>query len=181
MAGFKKSLFGFNCADVLAYIEKSHKKSAALEKKLNGEIEELNVNIDSLKEDNKKITLERDELERKLAEFNAKYEEIERLSENIGKLYLVAQANAQAIIENSENNAKLISEEVDRNLSSIDEAHESLSLLRENITKTSNEFVSEVEALIASLDDTKKQITLNSSSAEKAKEEFVEIYESIVK
>lgn len=180
MAGFKKSLFGFNCADVLAYIEKSHKKSAALEQKLNGKIEELNVNIDTLKADNEKISLERDELEKKLAEFNAKYEEIERLSENIGKLYLVAQANAQAIIENSENNAKLISQEVDKNLNSIDEAHESLNLLRENITKTSNEFVNEVEALIASLSDTKQQILDNSSNAKEAKEEFIEIYESIV-
>ena len=38
-------------------------------------------------------------LEQKLNEFNAKYEEIERLSENIGKLYLVAQTNSQAIID----------------------------------------------------------------------------------
>ena len=115
-----------------------------------------------------------------LGYYNGKYDEIEKLSENIGKLYLVAQANARAIMENSQANAEMASAEVSRNLSTIDEAHESLRELRANITKTSEDFVSEVDKLISSLNTTREQIATNTETAESAKNEFEEIYESIV-
>ena len=115
-----------------------------------------------------------------MAEFTEKYDEIERLSENIGKLYLVAQANAQAIIENSENSARISNEEVTKNLYTIDEAHKSLQELRLNITRTSEEFVTEVDKLIGSLNDTREQIAANTDSAVAAKEQFDKVYSSIV-
>lgn len=178
--GFRKSLLGFNCSDVIEYIEKTHKTFINKEKELNLKVDELCEKLELSKAAEEKLTLERNELSAKLNEFNEKYEEIERLSENIGKLYLVAQANARAIMENSEANAQMASEEVSRNLSTIDEAHESLRELRANITKTSEDFVSEVDRLITSLNTTREQIATNTDTSVKAKNEFEEIYESIV-
>ena len=179
--GFRKSLLGFNCSDVIEYIEKTHKTFLNKEKDLNLKVEELCSQLELSKTEEEKLMAENDELTAKLNEFNAKYEEIERLSENIGKLYLVAQANAQAIMENSTANAEITSAEVNRNLTTIDEAHESLRELRQSITKTSEEFVSEVDRLISSLSTTREQIASNTDSIEEAKNEFKEVYESIVK
>ena len=178
--GFKKSLFGFSCSDVTEYIEKTHKTFIQKEKKLNSRVEELLGELDNAKEVTEKLEAEKQELDRKLNEFTAKYEEIERLSENIGKLYLVAQTNAQAIISNSEESARISSEEVSRNLYTIDEAHTSLQELRRHISKTSDDFIAEVDRMMSSLNSTREQIAANTDKIDAAKKEFDEVYESIV-
>lgn len=178
--GFRKSLFGFNCDDVAAYIQKMHKSFAKKTDMLNEKAESLANELALSKEDYEKLMGEKAIVEEKLNAFNEKYEEIERLSENIGKLYLVAQANAQAIMANSKENAKLTNLEVEKNLSSIDEAHDSLNTLRDSIVKTSDDFVNEVNNLLKSLDETREKITQNTTTSEKAKEQFETVYESIV-
>ena len=90
--GFKKSLFGFNCDDVMKYIERSQKSFAEKEKDLTNQVEELSKSLDLSNENYRKLNDEKELIAKKLADFSEKYEEIERLSENIGKLYLVAQA-----------------------------------------------------------------------------------------
>ena len=92
--GFKKSLLGFNCSDVINYIDKMHRAFSEKEKNFNSKIIGLEKEIDAVNLEREKLLAEKCELDRQLNEFNAKYEEIERLSENIGKLYLVAQENA---------------------------------------------------------------------------------------
>lgn len=178
--GFKKSLFGFNCSDVIEYIDKTHKSFVDKEKKLNSKVDKLLEELDIAKANQEKLEAEKQELDRKLNEFNEKYEEIERLSENIGKLYLVAQTNAQAIMSNSEESARITSEEVNRNLYTIDEAHTSLEELRQHITKTSEDFIAEVDRMMSSLVNTREQIAANTSEIDAAKKEFTEVYESIV-
>lgn len=179
--GFKKSLLGFNCSDVISYIDKMHRAFSEKEKNFNSKINDLQNEINAVNLEREKLLAEKAELDRKLNEFNAKYEEIERLSENIGKLYLVAQENSKAIMKNSEENANIINQEVSRNLYTIDEAHESLEMLRNSITETSRNFVSEVDGLMNSLVVTKEQISENTDSAREAKTQFEEIYNSIVK
>lgn len=179
--GFRKSLFGFNCDDVIRYIEKTHKTFSAKTNSLNEKAESLAKQLELSKEQYDSLLEEKNVISAKLDEFTEKYEEIERLSENIGKLYLVAQANAQAIMANSEKNAQLSSEQVENNLSSIDEAHASLGQLRQSILKTSEDFVNEVDSLINSLEDTKEKINQNNKDIEIAKENFDTVYESIVK
>lgn len=179
--GFRKSLFGFNCQDVIEYIDKTHKKFIDKERDLSDKVKELCSQLELSKAQQKTLEAEKLELDRKLGEFTEKYEEIERLSENIGKLYLVAQANARAIMENTENSAQITTEEINKNLYTIDEAHNSLKELRQSITKTSDDFVAEVDKLISSLNDTREQIAVNTESAFAAKNEFEEVYNSIVK
>ncbi len=178
--GFRKSLLGFNCNDVIDYIERTHKKFNKKANDLTQKAEELSKQLDLSKEEYAVLLEEKNVISEKLNAFTEKYEEIERLSENIGKLYLVSQANAQAIMANSQNSANIANIEVEKNLSAIDEAHSSLRELRENILTTSNEFINEVDSLIASLDTTKEQIEFNTSKSQEAKENFEAIYENII-
>lgn len=179
--GFRKSLFGFNCDDVMSYIEKSQQAFAEKEKELSEQADKLSSELDLSNENYLKLNAEKDMIAKKLADFNEKYEEIERLSDNIGKLYLVAQANARAIMASSEKNSKLSALEVEKNLSTLDEAHDSLDELKKSIIKTSDDFVNEVDQLISSLNETREQISENVKDSANYKKQFDEVYETIVK
>lgn len=179
--GFKKSLFGFNCDDVMQYIERSQKSFAEKEKELSEQVDELSRDLDLSNENYRKLNDEKELIAKKLADFSEKYEEIERLSENIGKLYLVAQANAQAIMANSENNARLANKEVEKNLSAINDAHDSLDSLKKTVRQTSDEFLSEIDALVSSLNATREAISANISADEEHKNQFDEVYRTLTK
>ena len=179
--GFRKSLFGFNCDDVMKYIERSQKSFAEKEKDLTNQVEELSKSLDLSNENYRKLNDEKELIAKKLADFSEKYEENERLTENIGKLYLVAQANAQAIIANSEENANLANSEVEKNLSAINDAHESLDSLRKSVIQTSNEFLCEIDGLISSLNETKETIAANIASDEEHKNQFNEVFRTLTK
>ena len=181
MAGFRRSLFGFNTDDVLEYIEKTHKSFSKKQDALNQKADSLAKDLELSKEQYDNLMAEKAIVDEKLNAFVEKYEEIEKLSENIGKLYLVAQANAQAIMKNSESSLNISNAEVEKNLNSIDEAHASLDEIRANIVKTSNEFVDELDELIQSLVDTKDKITGNNKEAHDAIDDFDKFYNSIVK
>lgn len=181
MAGFRRSLFGFNTDDVLEYIEKTHKSFSKKQDALNQKADSLANELELSKEQYDNLMAEKAIVDEKLNAFIEKYEEIEKLSENIGKLYLVAQANAQAIMKNSESSLNISNAEVKKNLNSIDEAHASLDEIRANIVKTSSEFVDELDELIQSLVDTKDKITGNNNEANNALDNFDKFYNSIVK
>lgn len=180
MAGFRKSLFGFNTNDVLEYIERTHKSFSKKQDELNQKAESLASDLKLSKEQYENLMAEKAIVDEKLEAFNKKAEEIERLSENIGKLYLVAQANAQAVMKNSESSLNISNAEVEKNLSSIDEAHASLDEIRANIVKTSEDFVSELDELIKSLVDTREKITGNNQEAEEAINNFDKFYTTII-
>ena len=178
--GFRKSLFGFNCDDVIGYIEKAQKKFKIKADALTATAEELSQKLDASQKEYEKLLEEKNAISEKLDAFAAKSEEIEQLSEKIGKLYLVSQTNAQAIMANAEDNNTASQNEVEKNLSAIDEAHVSLNALRESIIKTSDDFIKEVDVLLSSLDTTREQITENTKKSQEAIENFEAVYDSIV-
>ena len=178
--GFRKSLFGFNSNDVMEYIDSLHKSFVNKEKELNSTLQNLEDQLKSSKEAYDALDVEKQKIEKQLADFNAKYDDIERLSENIGKLYIVAQTNAKVIMENSESSAEIATKEVSRNMYAISDAHESLMELRQSIIKTSDNFVAEVDKLMASLNDTRQKIVDNAESAEEARQQFSDVFKSIV-
>ena len=139
--GFRKSLLGFNCEDVMSYIENSHKAFSKKEKEFKEKIDDLDGVIKNVNAELESIKEAKAQVEAELKAYTDKKEEIERLSQNIGKLYLVAQSNAQAIMKNSDESRSLAEEEIARNLSSINEAHESLDALKERVLQTSNDFI----------------------------------------
>lgn len=161
--GFRKSLMGFNREDVTNYIEALVKKYKTGENELLARIENLNIDL-------KETTEKAEALQKIVDDFERKKEEIEKLSENIGKLYLVSQANADAIIQNAKQSALVAEEEVQRNLSGIENTHTKLDALRNDVLDAAKRFNEEFAHLCASLDDTKTTLSMLENATEGNKE-----------
>lgn len=179
--GFRKSLFGFNTDDVLEYITKTHRSFSKKETEFNDKISSLEEEIKLSKENFETLAREKAALEIELASFRQKSLEIERISENIGKLYLVAQANAKAVMNSSIENAELVNEQTEKNVTVLSDAHLSLDSLREEIKQTTESFVNQMNELLASLESTKAQIAENQQKQVTAENEFAEVYTAITK
>ena len=178
-AGFRKSFLGFNCDDVINYIESAQAKFSRREAELRSQIESANEQyIASLKKINE-ITLEKDRLLAELEGFKNRCEEIEQLSESIGKLYLVSQNSAKNIIGNSVASSKMANEEIFKNIDSIANAHDALDDIKRRMAETSNEFIETVNSLCASLEDTKRSLVERSADSDKSLEEFTAVFNKI--
>ena len=173
--GFRKSLFGFNCDDVVAYVEKTHKAFTEKELVLNEQIADLTGENSELREQLAAIAAEKAALEEKLKEFTDKYDEIERLSQNIGKLYLVAESNARAIMKEAQDSAEISRREVERNIASIDTAHESLGGIRDGVVDASARLAAEIDALVKSLSEARDRIAMHESAVAKSEEDYREL------
>ena len=177
--GFRKSLVGFNCEDVINYIEASHKTHAENEEKLKNEISELNNNIENLTNTISTLTAERDKIASRLHEFDEKYEEIDRIAENIGKLYLVAQSNAHAIMKNSSESSSLATEEIQKNIAAIAETQDALTVIRSEMADVNKTFSSKLEELMDSLSDTKDKITKKTYDSKQRDEDFAAVMQML--
>ena len=179
--GFRKSLFGFNCDDVIEYIQDSHKKFSEKEKELNQKIDSLDKTIETINSQLDDVKAAKMAVEAQLKEYTDKYDEIERLSQNIGRLYLVAQTNAKSIMQNSTENRDITNREVEKNLHSIDNAHEQLATLKAEIMQTSNEFVTKVDALVTSLATTREQVSQKNNDNRELVEQFENLFADVNK
>ena len=173
--GFRKSLFGFNCDDVVNYISKTHKSYTEKEIVLNEQISDLKNEINSIKNQLLDVTKEKAEIEARLKEFTDKYEEMERLSKNIGKLYLVAKSNAQAVMKEASECADISRKEAQKNISSIDSAHSKLTDVKESIVNTSAQFAKDIDTLTKSLDDARNIIENHNLEMAKSEEDYREL------
>lgn len=179
--GFRKSLFGFNCDDVIEYIEQSHKKFSEKENELNQKIDTLDTTIANVNAQLDDVKAAKAAVEAQLKEYTDKYDEIERLSQNIGKLYLVAQANAKSIMQNSAETRDITNREVEKNLHSIDNAHEQLAALKAEIMQTSNDFVAKVDTLVTSLATAREQVNQKNTDNRELTEQFENLFADINK
>lgn len=179
--GFRKSLFGFNCDDVIEYIEQSHKKFSEKETALNEKIDTLDSTIADVNAKLDDVKAAKAAVEAQLKEYTDKYDEIERLSQNIGKLYLVAQANAKSIMQNSAETRDITNREVEKNLHSIDNAHEALAALKAEIMQTSNDFVGKVDTLVTSLATAREQVSQKNADNRELAEQFENLFADINK
>ena len=179
--GFRKSMFGFNRDDVNRYIETLNKSHSDKENALKSEVSDLNDNLNRLREELGSISAEKERIQRSLDEYTEKYDEIERLSQNIGKLYLVAQSNARAVMKNSAQNRDTVKREVEENLNSIDSAHISLDGIRAKMIETSNDFVARLDTLMTSLESARELIDKNDTENLGRQGEFERLYSEISK
>ena len=179
--GFRKSFFGFNCDDVIEYIEQSHKKFSEKETALNKKIDTLDNTIADVNAKLNDVKAAKAAVEAQLKEYTDKYDEIERLSQNIGKLYLVAQANAKSIMQNSAETRDITNREVEKNLHSIDNAHEQLAALKAEIMQTSNDFVAKVDTLVTSLATAREQVGQKNTDNRELTEQFENLFADINK
>ena len=180
-AGFRKSLFGFNCEDVMNYIERTHKSFSQKEASLKAKADELDTSLTVAKAQIAAIEEAKRKLEEELKVYTDKYDEIERLSQNIGKLYLVAQTNSKSIMKSSEEISEISRNEVVKNLTSIEQAHTSLESIKQEILKTSSDFTSKIEGLMAELEVTKARINEQTLDVQEKIKDFETVYSEMAK
>ncbi len=178
-AGFRKSFLGFNCDDVIKYIESAQSRFTKREDELQSEINTLNERNDDTLKQIEVLRSEKALVEAELTQFKAKCDEIEQLSESIGKLYLVSQTSAKNIINNSVASSRLANEEIFKNIDCIDNAHTSLEGIKTEIEDTAKSFINKVNELCASLDKTKTELIDRGADSERQLEEFDAVFNKI--
>ena len=123
MAGFRKSFLGFNCDDVVNYIQSAQAKFSKREGELNAQIEQTEKKLEAAELQMAALLAEKEALMTELDSFKSRCDEIEQLSLSIGKLYLVSQNSAKNIINNSVESSRQANEEIFKNIDSIENAH----------------------------------------------------------
>lgn len=179
--GFRKSLFGYNQDDVIEYVKKLHNNFSLKEDSFKKQLADLENKINSLNKDLAVLENEKASLSEKLSEYNAKKSEMDRLSENIGKLYMVSQANAKTIMANAEENSKIANMEIEKNVSAIEETHKALEGLKQSINETSQNFTKEVESLMHSLEEAKEKFSSDNVKNGEVSDEFTALLEVVSK
>ncbi len=179
--GFRKSLMGFNCEDVVEYIEQSHREFLSKENALKNKITELEARVASTESSLQAEKRTNLELNEKVKEYTDKYDEIERLSQNIGKLYLVAQSNAQSVMLSAEESRAESEAQIEKNLSCISDAHRALEELKERLDQTTESFSRDLNEVLASLADTRASIQKRSADADEAMAQAGSMISSSVK
>ena len=177
--GFRKSIFGYNCEEVSEYIHKTdaaHKQTiSALNEKIKGIEDELYETHENVEKLNRNI----EETTQSLNYYKAKYEEVKTLSENIGKLYLVAQTNAKAVIAAADKARAASEEEINENIAVITNTNEALNDIKSQILSMSDTFVKEINQLTTSLEQIKAAASSASKSADVKINNFEQIYHNI--
>ena len=177
--GFRKSLFGYNQEDVAEYLNKQSIKHAEVRADLNSKIKTKEEEISSLNEQLNSVILEKENLEKDIVFYREKYEEVKTLSDNIGKLYLVAQTNAKAIMS-ATNEAKAAADtEIEQNISAINEANSALNSVKDKINDLCRNFTSDVEKLNETLENTKLIIEKSAETQEERAENFEKVYANL--
>lgn len=161
---FRNSLLGFNKDDVLKYVystkETLNKNEQTINEKnkLNKELSDESVKIKAeLANAYEKI----EELQAKVDDFEQREATLTKLSENIGKLYLVAKTNAKTIVSAAEENVRLSKIAVDKNIETAEITSENLTSIESELLSTAKRFSDEIEAIKLRLKNTKQNISEN--------------------
>ena len=105
-----------------------------------------------------------------------KAEELEIMSANIGKLYLVSKASAKTIVAKSEESSAAIALQNEKQLENIEDTQASLKDIADSILSASKTFVSKLDDLQTSLNNVKTEVSANNTESAKVSEEFAELY-----
>ena len=84
-------------------------------------------------------------------------------------------------MQNSTDNRDITNREVEKNLHSIDNAHEQLAALKAEIMQTSNEFVTKVDALVTSLATAREQVSQKNDDNRELVEQFENLFADVNK
>lgn len=161
--GFRRSLMGFNREDVLNYISSVDKKNTATVKSLNGEIKDLT-------DRNLFLTKEIEVLNDQLKIYKDKEEEINRLAESIGALYIIAKNNAELILDNAAKGKEEAKAEIEKNLEILNDAQENYIDIKNEIINITSSFNNDLETALESIKETEAKIKINLNEAEKAEQ-----------
>lgn len=179
--GFRKSLFGYNCEDVANFIHKNENTHKQAISALNKNIEAIENKLDAVNEEKDALISQNNDLQNQLDFYKSKYEEVKTLSENIGKLYLVAQTNAKSIIETADKARVASVNEIEENIALLNNTNASLSEIKANVVAMSENFVAEIEKLTASLEEIKKIAKAADENGDAKVDNFEKIFNNITK
>lgn len=168
---FRNSFFGFNKEDVLSYVVNSKDK----EKVLNNSLDELKKECNLLKVSNNSLSNELSDVTKKLEatlielnDFKAREEVLTKLSESIGKLYLVAKSNAESVIKAARENAAISEKLTSSNLEIAQETTTEFEEINKLLTEKTNTYMIEINQLKARLESAKESILINKINIQKS-------------
>ncbi len=164
-AKFRKSLIGFNQNDVIEYIKELGSTAKAKE-------QELNSLLENEKKKNEILTKTNVVLGEKLAFFEAKYEELNALCEDVARVYLTTKTSSKIIIDTTKENCDTMQEQVDMNINTLNEVQAALLKLKEQVTQTASVYSNEVNSVSECLTSAKSIIDANKEKTADAINEF---------
>lgn len=179
--GFRKSLFGYNQDDVTDYIQRQAVKNTQIQTELNTKIKQNEDSIKALTEQLNTANQKNNELTENIEFYRKKYEEVKTLSDNIGKLYLVAQTNAKAIMSAAEQAKGVAQDEIDKNLEILNTTSETLNTLKAKVQEMCNSFAGDVDSLSAELLEAKTVIENSATLQQENSNNFEKLYSSLEK
>lgn len=164
----RNSLFGYNKEDVYNYIKALNDKAEASKCELNDKIKELEAKVSEKSNELfvseqkcNALCTENASLLAELEDFKNREAAITQLSESIGRLYIVAQANAKIISNSAKENAELVNSEADSHLDVVNSAHDELQEIKNDISDMTKRFIEEIERLSSELESTKQALSEN--------------------
>lgn len=182
MKKFRGALFGFNREDVLTFVVESREAENKNRKKiesLESVNEELEADIEQLKSLNDEIFAKLSIAEEKIKDFEQREESLTRLSESIGRLYLVAQANANAVINAANENVELSKNAVEQNISVASSAEAELSEISRILNEKTKAYTDEIAALEKQIADARERIIENKAEIAHRQTELESITASV--
>lgn len=179
---FKNSLLGFNKEDVLKYVYSVKETEAQNEQKIT-ELEQkllaLTTELDKTKSSLSDAKTENVQLKVKVEDFEAREASITRLSESIGKLYLVAKTNAKTIVNAAKESVELSKAAVDKNIQLAETTGECLSDIENELLATAQKFTAEIESIKQRLNDTKLKVSENNTVIDEKESVMNSLMESV--
>ncbi len=166
-AGFRKSLFGFNQNDVIEYVKKSSEAAKQRE-------DELLLALAKKEKENKILEETNIQLSSRVAEFEKKCNEINAMCEKMSRLYITAKASSKALMDNTEENCRVMQVQIDNNLNTLEEVQSALSKLKSQVVKTADVYTKEVDSVSDCLQTAKEVINSNKDNSDDALKKFSE-------
>ena len=166
--GFRRELLGFNREDVIEYIRKSQKEFNTREENLVASVDKLNCRnaqlIDELSvipELEAKLTLSEAtvlKLQEELDGLEEKKAQLERMSQDIAKMYLVAKSNADSINRSTKESSERTFYEINKSLTLLENMHTKLNNIKDSINLASSNYVNELSSIFETFEDAKVSI-----------------------
>ena len=174
-AGFRKSLFGFQKDDVLSYINQLNNAADKREKELTEALAREKKQADSLQAQLAVANEMASKLSEQLAVFEQQKNEMRLMSENIGRLYLVAKSSAALLMKNAEDSRATVEAQTNESLRVLMELGEQLDEAKNRVNETARRYDAEVEGLAQALACARQTLAGHAASSEEA----VRAYEAV--
>ncbi len=165
---FRNSFFGFNKDDVHSFVMTAKENEYKSEKT----IKELNDNVNSLNNEVSSLKAELESTKEIINEYKEKEESLNKLSESIGRLYLVAQSNANAIAKAAKENIEQTRLTVEMNINTADCAQNDFAEIERELNEKVATFNNEINELRERLSKTKELVLENNNTIASSEEKL---------